>query len=70
MRDNVLRLIHDQAMVCASNIIEYGPNRKYEWKFWGYLAALRDLGYIDWAKADKIERHYKRYFDELKASRN
>ena len=35
MRDNVLRLIHDEAMVCASNIKEYGPNRKYEWKFLG-----------------------------------
>ena len=63
-------MIHDEAMVCASSIKELGPDRKYEWKLWGYLVCLWDLGYINFKEKDKIEQHYRKYFNELKASRN
>ena len=70
MKKETLQLIHDEAMVSASLIKEYGPNRKYEWKLYGYLKCMWDLGYISFAEYDKIERHYRTYFKELKTSRN
>ena len=70
MKKETLRLIHDEAMVCASLIKEFGPDRKYEWKLYGYLKCMCDLGYIRFAEMDKIELHYRAYFKELKASRN
>ena len=68
MKQETLRLIHATAMVCADNIKEYGPNRKYEWELWGYLGALCDLGYIEYGKRLKIESHYRKYFNALKAT--
>lgn len=70
MKNEILNLIHDEAMVCASLIEEYGPNRKYEWKFYGYLVCMCDLGHISYAELNKIEFHYRRYFKELRDSRN
>ena len=70
MKKETLQLIHDEAMVCASLIKEYGPDRKYEWKLYGYLKCMWDLGYISFAESDKIEFHYRAYFKELKTGRN
>lgn len=70
MKKETLRLIHDEAMVCASLIKEHRPNRKYEWKLYGYLTCMCDLGYISYAEFSKIEFHYRRYFKELIDSRN
>ena len=70
MKEETLQLIHDEAMVCASLIKEYGPDRKYEWKLNGYLKCMWDLGYISYAESTKIERYYRAYFNELKMRRN
>ena len=70
MEQETLRLIHDEAMVCASYIKELGWNRKYEWKLYGYLACMCDIGYISYAEKLKIELHYRAYFKELNTGRN
>ena len=70
MTEETLRHIHDEAMVCASGIKTFGWNRKYEWKLWGYLDCMCNLGYISYAEMFKIRSHYRKYFNELKASRN
>ena len=70
MKQETLRLIHDEAMVCASNIKEFGRYRKYEWELWGYLACMCDIGYISYVEKIKIELHYRAYFNELKTGRN
>ena len=70
MKQETLRLIHDEAMVCASSIKTLGWNRKYEWKLWGYLECMCNLGCISYAEKLKIDQHYRAYFKELKTSRN
>ena len=70
MKKETLQLIHDEAMACASAIKDFGPNKKYEWKLWGCLACMCDLGYISDADKLKIDQHYRAYFNELKIGRN
>lgn len=70
MKKETLQLIHDEAMVCADFIKEFGSDRKYEWKLYGYLACMCDLGYISYVEKNKIELHYRAYFKELKTGRN
>ena len=66
MKKETLNLIHDEAMVCVSFIRDFGWNRKYEWKFWGYLEALYDLDAIDLDEYIKIKKHYRKYFGALR----
>ena len=70
MKKETLQLIHSQARICASSIKEFGHDRKYEWKLWGYLECLWNLGYINYEEKHKIKQHYRKYFNGLKASRN
>ena len=65
MKKETLQLIHDEAMVCASSIKDFGPNKKYEWKLWGYLDALYRLHLINHEEYRKLRSHYRRYFNEL-----
>ena len=65
MTKETLKLIHVEAMVCASSIKEFGPDRKYEWKLWGYLDALYGVHLINYEEYAKLKCHYHRYFKEL-----
>ena len=65
MTKETLKLIHVEAMVCASFIKEFGPNREYEWKLWGYLDALYGVHLINYEEYAKLKCHYRRYFKEL-----
>lgn len=66
MTEETLRLIHDEAMVCASCIKKRGWDITYEWKLCGYLKCMWDLRRISFAEMTKIQYHYNTYFKELK----
>lgn len=65
MTKETLKLIHDEAKVCASLIKEFGPDRKYEWKLWGYLDALYGVNLINFEEGAKLRCYYREYFKEL-----
>ena len=65
MDKRTLRNIHYQAMLAEQSKITIGNDRKYEWRLWGYLEALMDVGYININEYLNIRRHYKKYFLEL-----
>lgn len=66
MTKDTLRMIHNMAMDEVDNIVNIGPDRKYEWALWGYLHALYDLGIIDFDEYCKLKKHYRKYFKELR----
>lgn len=70
MKKGTLKSIHVVAMEAKESIELLGYDRKYEWHVWGYLLALFDNDIIDYKEYRLIKKHYRKYFNELKASRN
>lgn len=66
MSKDTLRMIYNMAMVEADSIVNIEPDRKYEWKLWGYLQALYDFDIIDFDEYLKLKKHYRKYFKELR----
>lgn len=65
MTKDTLRMIHNRAMGEVDSIVKIEPNRKYEWKLWGYLQALYDFEIIGTDEYLKLKKHYRKYFNEL-----
>ena len=70
MTRDTLRMIHVHAMNEADSIVNIDNYRKYEWRLWGYLDALYEFDLINYDEYAKIKKHYRRYFKELRKSRN